>query len=180
MPRSNGLGISWFWKRRQLRFDSGPGQSSWGVDCGQCRNSQHSKNCLSSCRKTEVKKIINVSYLNNGESSVFCISLHLYICIVTIQCVYIHIHTQDLVLNNLKRLIYHKQNQPIPSKLRNSSLLPIVDPHRCYYSGLVDLGVMLMKSTPHFPNSTTGTSPSDAVSPPLRLILCCILCVWRG
>ena len=36
---------------------------------------------LSSCRKTKVKKLINVSYLNNGESSVFRISLHLYICI---------------------------------------------------------------------------------------------------
>ena len=41
------------------------------------------KNCvsLSSCRKTKVKKLINVSYLNNGESSVFRISRHLYICI---------------------------------------------------------------------------------------------------
>ena len=29
---------------------------------------------LSSCRKTKVKKVINVSYLNNGESSVFRIS----------------------------------------------------------------------------------------------------------
>ena len=37
---------------------------------------------LSTCRKTKVKKLINVSYLNNGESSVFRISLHLYICIV--------------------------------------------------------------------------------------------------
>ena len=37
---------------------------------------------LSSCRKTKVKKLINVLYLNNGESSGFRISLHLYVCIV--------------------------------------------------------------------------------------------------
>ena len=43
---------------------------------------------LSSCRKTKVEKLINVSYLNNRESSVFRISLHLYICIVTIQHCY--------------------------------------------------------------------------------------------
>ena len=39
---------------------------------------------LSSCRKTKVKKWINVSYLNNEESSVFRISLHLYIRIVVL------------------------------------------------------------------------------------------------
>ena len=39
---------------------------SCGVDCGRCMNSQHSKNCvsLSSCRKTKLKKSINVLYLN--------------------------------------------------------------------------------------------------------------------
>ena len=44
-----------------------------GVGCGRCRNSQHSKNCvsLSSCRKIKLKKLINVSYLNYGESAVF-------------------------------------------------------------------------------------------------------------
>ena len=41
-----------------------------GVGCERCRNSRHSKNCvsLSSCRKTKLKKLINVSYLNYGES----------------------------------------------------------------------------------------------------------------
>ena len=39
---------------------------------------------LSSCRKTEVKKLINVSYLNNGKSPVFRISQHLYMCIVVL------------------------------------------------------------------------------------------------
>ena len=34
---------------------------------------------LSSCRKTKVKKLINLSYLNNGESLVFRISPHQYI-----------------------------------------------------------------------------------------------------
>ncbi len=35
------------------------GQSSWGVDSGRCRNSQHSKNCvsLSSCRKTKSHEV---------------------------------------------------------------------------------------------------------------------------
>ena len=88
-----------FWKSSELRFVSGQGQSSWGlrdVPCvrwvselrfwlwaessagelteGQCRNSQHSKNCvsLSSCQKTKSqKKLINVSYLNKRKSSVF-------------------------------------------------------------------------------------------------------------
>ena len=34
---------------------------------------------FSSCRKTKVKKLINVSYLNSRGSSAFRISLHLYI-----------------------------------------------------------------------------------------------------
>ena len=53
MPGSDGLRIWWFRKSSYLRFDSGPGQFSRGVDCRRCRNSQHSKNCvsLSSCRK---------------------------------------------------------------------------------------------------------------------------------
>ena len=44
-----------------------------GVGCGRCRNSQHSKNCvsLSSRRKTKFKTLINVSYLNYEESPVF-------------------------------------------------------------------------------------------------------------
>ena len=59
-------------------------QSSWGLTEGRCRNSQHSKNCisLSSCRKTKLKKLINVSYLNNESRQCFGISLHPYICIV--------------------------------------------------------------------------------------------------
>ena len=34
--------------------------------------------------KLKVKKVINVSYLNNGESSVFRVSLRLYICILVL------------------------------------------------------------------------------------------------
>ena len=71
-----------FLKKGLWRFDAGPGYSSWGwVDSGRCRNSHHSKNCvsLSSCRKTKLKKLINVSYLNDGESSMFFICLHQYI-----------------------------------------------------------------------------------------------------
>ena len=38
---------------------------SWGVDCWRCRNSQHSKNCVSlSPRVGKLKKLINVSCLN--------------------------------------------------------------------------------------------------------------------
>ena len=47
--------------------------------------------------KLKVKKWINVSYLNNGESPVFRISLHLYICIVVLWLyniyIYIYIYT---------------------------------------------------------------------------------------
>ena len=80
---------------------AGPGQSSWGLRPWSSADpywqrswglrdaqhvfwvreySQHSKNCvsISSCRKTKVKKLINVSYLNDRESSVFRISLHQY------------------------------------------------------------------------------------------------------
>ena len=53
-------------------FDSGPGSPA-GVGCGRCRNSHHSNKCvsLSSCRKTKLKKLIKVSYMNYGVSSVF-------------------------------------------------------------------------------------------------------------
>ena len=49
------------------------GRVQQGVGCGRCRNSKHSKNCvsLSSYRKPKIVKLINVSYLNYGESSVF-------------------------------------------------------------------------------------------------------------
>ena len=48
------------------------GQSSWVLTEERCRNSQHNKNCVSlSCRKTKLKKLINVLYLNYRESSVF-------------------------------------------------------------------------------------------------------------
>ena len=77
---------SWHWARRVQPGATGcafVGSVSWdltigravqlGVGCGSCRNCQHCKNCvsLSSCRKTNLKKLINVSYLNYGESSVF-------------------------------------------------------------------------------------------------------------
>ena len=70
---SSWLEILWFRKRRHLRFWLWAERVQLGVGCGQCRNSQHSKNCvsLSSCRKTKLKKLINVSYLNYRESSVF-------------------------------------------------------------------------------------------------------------
>ena len=63
-------------------------------------NSQHCKNCVSlfSCRKTKVKKLVNVSYLNNGESPEFLFLLHLYICIVTIPHFY-HI----IIIESIKR-----------------------------------------------------------------------------
>ena len=81
MPGSEGLGILVIFEkssylrfdagRSELRFEAGWGGSSWGLQdsprvCGVRWNGQHSKNCvsLSSCRKTKLKKSINVSYLN--------------------------------------------------------------------------------------------------------------------
>ena len=71
-PRSDGLGILViFEKSSELRSVAGRGQSSWSLRdvshvCWVRWNGQHSKNCvsLSSCRKTKLKKSINVSYLN--------------------------------------------------------------------------------------------------------------------
>ena len=59
------------------------------------------------CRKTKVKKLINVSYLDNGESSLFRISLHLYI----LQ----YMSEQDLALNNHQRLICRTQDLAVNS-----------------------------------------------------------------
>ena len=126
-----GLGCEWRHARKrwaenlvilkkQLRFDSGPGQSSWWVDCERCRRQlvclpqwqtfevevwpsspvggyeMHSAfvgsdNSVSVIKivalsrrveKLKSEKLINVSHLNNGVSSVFLISLQLYICVV--------------------------------------------------------------------------------------------------
>ena len=58
---------------------------------------------LSSCRKSKVKKLINVPYLNNGESSAFRIfpaSVYLYSCIVTIK----HIYTYQIYIFSLEKL----------------------------------------------------------------------------
>ena len=65
-----------------------------GVGCGRCMNSQYSKNCvsLSSCRKTKLKKSINVSYRNNESLQCFRISLHQYILhIVTLVLCFTYI-----------------------------------------------------------------------------------------
>ena len=106
-----GLGCEWcharkrgaeifgdFWKRRQLKFDSGQGQSSrglqdaqhvcwisesrfdsglgessWGLAVGDVGTVSIVKNCvsLSLCRKPKLKKLINVSYLNNESCQCF-------------------------------------------------------------------------------------------------------------
>ena len=57
-----------------------PGQASWGLTVGDVGTVSIVKIVSLSPRveKLKVKKLINVSYLNNGESSVFRISLHLY------------------------------------------------------------------------------------------------------
>ena len=71
---------------------------------GRCRNSQHSKNCvsLSSCRKTKSqKKLINVSYLNEESHQCFMyfrISLQLYILHIRIMAM---LHTQSDAIHNM-------------------------------------------------------------------------------
>ena len=93
------VGDSWFvclnGRQSKLKSDHGVLQISTDRDLGgygMCSEFVGSDSTvsigkivsLSSCRKTKVKKLINVSYLNNEESTVFRISLHLYICIVVL------------------------------------------------------------------------------------------------
>ena len=81
MPGSEGLRIWWFLKKA-VSWDLTLGRASpvGGVDCGQCRNSQHSKNCvsLSSCRKTKSQEVNKCFVPEQRESSVFCIP-HAYV-----------------------------------------------------------------------------------------------------
>ena len=84
MPGSDSRRIWWFWKRVSWDLTLGrasPVQLGGGLSVGDVGTVSIVKNCvsLSSCRKTKVKKWINISYLNNGESSVFRFSPHLYI-----------------------------------------------------------------------------------------------------
>ena len=90
----------WLWAR----------QFNWGVDCGRCRNSKHSKKlcvCLSLSPRVErlkVKKWINVSYLNNESRQCFGISLHLNILyiIILVLCYTILVITIHLIAYNRK------------------------------------------------------------------------------
>ena len=90
MPGSDGLRFLVIWKKTLVEIRLWAGPLQLGVDCGRCRNSQHSKNCvsLSSCRKTksqevnkrfvpEQRRIVSVSY--------FPAFVYLYSCITTIQ-----------------------------------------------------------------------------------------------
>ena len=87
MPGSDGLRIWVFWKSSWLRFESGPGQSTWRVDCGWYRNSQHSKDyvSLSSCRKTKSQEVNKRFVPEQRELSVFrefpCIWLYCNVCV---------------------------------------------------------------------------------------------------
>ena len=67
--------------------------------------SQHSKNCvsLSSCRKTKLKKSINVSYLNHQSRQWFGIPMH-----VNIFRIRIIIRILDAFVLRLYLHIYHK------------------------------------------------------------------------
>ena len=85
MPGSDGLRIWWFLKKA-VSWDLTLGRASpaggGGLTVGDVGIVSIVKIVcvsLSSCRKLKVKKLINVSYLYNGESWVFRIFLHLYI-----------------------------------------------------------------------------------------------------
>ena len=130
-PEARGWGFWWFLKKA-VGWDSTLGEASWDPKLGETSwdlkldeaspvcglrdaprvcwvrwNGQHSKNCvsLSSCRKTKLKKSINVSYLNWRKSSVFRDSYayehstYPYICIVVswLYFTYIYILHKDWI-----------------------------------------------------------------------------------
>ena len=78
----------------ELRFLLWARQSSWGLAMGDVGTVSIVKFCLSlsSCWKTKLKKLINVSYLNYRESSVFRISLHLNILHILISAMQQSLH----------------------------------------------------------------------------------------
>ena len=90
------------------------GQFSWGVDCGRCRNSQHSKNCfsLSLCRKTKSqKKLINVSYLNKESRQCFAyFGIPMHMSILRIRMFYIAVcYTTQTSEKDLQRILTYKR-----------------------------------------------------------------------
>ena len=80
MPGSDGLRFLLILKNKLVEIWLWAGQSSWVDDYERCRNSQHSKNCisLSSCRKTKTQEVNKTFVPEQRESSVFQISPHLY------------------------------------------------------------------------------------------------------
>ena len=97
-PEAMGWDSWWFWKKAvswNLRLD----EASWFFDLGEASpvmdyrmparcwvrwNSQRSRNCvclsLPVSKNLKVKKVIKVSYLNYGESSVFRVFRDSYAC----------------------------------------------------------------------------------------------------
>ena len=72
-------------KNKLVELKLWAGQSTWGVDCGRCRNSPHSKNCISSssCRKTKTSGVNKRFVPEQRESSVFRIP-HAYVYVTII------------------------------------------------------------------------------------------------
>ena len=65
--------------------------------CAACLLDQIVQSLSPRVEKTKDKKLINVSYLNNGESSVFRISQHQYI----FKTIYIYIYILEWLKSNI-------------------------------------------------------------------------------
>ena len=89
-PEAMGWEFGDFWKKQlvEIWLWAGPVQLGGGVTVGDVGTVSIVKIVSLSPRveNLKVQKLINVSYLNNGESSVFRIFLHLYILHIHIWC----------------------------------------------------------------------------------------------
>ena len=68
----------------ELRFRLWAGQSSWGLTEGQCRNSQHSKNCvsLSLCQKSKSREVNKRFVPEQPVITVLVFRMHMYILVL--------------------------------------------------------------------------------------------------
>ena len=91
-PEARGWDFWWFLKKAWVEIWLWAGPVQLGGDCGRCRNSQHSKNCvsLSSCRKTKTQEGNERFVPEQRESSVFRV----------FPCIWLYYISNGLLMSN--------------------------------------------------------------------------------
>ena len=122
-----------------MRLDSGPASSAWELTEIWCRNSQHSKNCVSlspHVEKLKVKKKVNKRFVPELKKvvSVSGFRMHMYIVHTHTRT---HTHTHIYIYIYCNRTIFHRLLPSLVTSLlhhRKSSIRVSCCSDKMFYS----------------------------------------------